>query len=42
VSSLYTPTSLSEIDLANRIVMAPMTRSRASQDSVAGDLTATY
>lgn len=42
MSSLFTPTSLGEIDLANRIVMAPMTRSRAAQNGVVGDLTATY
>jgi N-ethylmaleimide reductase len=42
VSSLFTPIKLGKIDLANRIVMAPMTRSRASQDGVVGDLTVTY
>lgn len=39
---LFTPTALGSIELANRIVMAPMTRSRADDDGIVGDLTATY
>ena len=42
MSALFTPTRLGRIDLANRLVMAPMTRSRADNDGVVGDLTATY
>lgn len=38
---LFTPTTLGDIPLANRIVMAPMTRSR-SPGNVPGDLVATY
>ncbi len=40
--ALFTPTRLGSIALSNRIVMAPMTRSRADDDGVVGDLTATY
>lgn len=42
MKSLFTPTKLGNIDLANRIVMAPMTRSRASNEGVVSDITATY
>lgn len=42
MSTLFTPTKLGEIELANRIVMAPMTRSRASRDGVVGEMTAIY
>lgn len=42
MSSLFTPTTLGRINLANRLVMAPMTRSRADEDGIVGDLTATY
>jgi len=42
MSILFTPTRLGELELANRLVMAPMTRSRASRDGVVGDMTATY
>jgi len=42
MSPLFTPTRLGRIDLANRLVMAPMTRSRADDAGVVGDLTATY
>lgn len=38
---LYTPTKLGDLDLKNRVVMAPMTRSRAI-DNVPGALMATY
>lgn len=39
---LFTPTQIGQIDLANRIVMAPMTRSRASDEGVVPQMTATY
>lgn len=42
MSPLFTPTHLGRIDLANRLVMAPMTRSRADNAGVVGALTATY
>lgn len=42
MSPLFTPTELGRIDLSNRMVMAPMTRSRATDDGIVGDLTATY
>lgn len=40
--NLFDPLSLGSLTLPNRIVMAPMTRSRASADGVVGELTATY
>jgi len=40
-SILFSPTQLGDIPLANRIVMAPMTRSRAP-GNVPGELVATY
>lgn len=39
---LFTPVSLGAIDLTNRIVMAPMTRSRAGAGDAPTDLHATY
>jgi N-ethylmaleimide reductase len=39
---LFTPWRLGYIDLANRVVMAPMTRSRAIDDNVPNPLAATY
>ena len=41
-SPLFTPTTLGAIPLANRIVMAPMTRSRASTDNIPNALMAEY
>lgn len=41
-TDLFEPATLGALDLANRIVMAPLTRSRASADGVVGDLQATY
>jgi N-ethylmaleimide reductase len=41
-SSLFTPVSLGSIALANRIVMAPLTRCRADADHVPTDLMAEY
>lgn len=42
MSTLFTPTKLGAIKLPNRVIMAPMTRSRASQEGVVGEITATY
>lgn len=41
-ASLFTPTSLGSITLANRIVMAPLTRCRAESGHVPGSLMAEY
>lgn len=41
-TDLFDPVSLGSLNLANRIVMAPLTRSRATDDGVVGDLQATY
>lgn len=41
-SSLFTPTALGEIALANRVVMAPMTRDRAGPGDVPTDLMVEY
>lgn len=41
-SSLFTPVSLGDISLANRIVMAPMTRDRAGPGDVPTDLMVEY
>lgn len=38
VAPLFEPVQLGELRLANRIVMAPMTRNRANPDGVPGDL----
>lgn len=42
MSELYTPIDLGDIKLSNRIVMAPMTRSRASHDSLPTDIMTEY
>lgn len=42
MSALFTPIQLGDIHLANRIVMAPMTRSRATEDHVPTELMARY
>lgn len=42
MSIMFTPTRLGKLELSNRLVMAPMTRSRASRDGVVGEMTATY
>lgn len=39
---LFTPTTLGDISLPNRIVMAPLTRSRANSHGVPSDLAPTY
>lgn len=41
-SDLFQPTRLGPLRLANRIVMAPLTRSRAKEDDIPGDLAAEY
>lgn len=41
-SALFTPTRLGAIELKNRIVLAPLTRSRASSQGVPADFAATY
>ncbi len=40
--SLLSPYKMSDLSLANRMVMAPMTRSRAVEGNVPGPLTVTY
>lgn len=42
MSLLFTPTRLGRIDIANRVIMAPMTRSRATDDGMVRPITATY
>ena len=39
---LYTPAKIGRIELANRLVMAPMTRGRADSDGTPNDLMAEY
>ena len=41
-SDLFQPTRLDPLRLANRIVMAPLTRSSAKEDDIPGDLAAEY
>lgn len=41
-SDLFKPMQLGPLQLANRIVMAPLTRSRAKEDDIPGDLAAEY
>src|SRR5262249_62172663 len=41
-AGLFSPYRLGELDLANRVVMAPMTRSRAVAGNVPNPLAATY
>lgn len=42
MTQLFTPTHLGKIELPNRVIMAPMTRSRASDNGVVGEVNATY
>lgn len=42
MNQLFTPVELGRYTLRNRLIMAPMTRSRADEDGVPGDLAATY
>lgn len=41
-TDLFSPTEMGDINLANRIVMAPVTRSRYGEDGVPNELHATY
>lgn len=41
-TTVFVPSSLGAISLANRIVMAPLTRNRAGAGFVPGNLTAEY
>ncbi|MEP7008194.1 MAG: alkene reductase [Sphingomonas bacterium] len=41
-TDLFSPVTLGDLHLANRIAMAPLTRSRASDEGVVGELQATY
>ncbi|MQB08021.1 alkene reductase [Agrobacterium tumefaciens] len=41
-TDLFSPARLGSLDLSNRIVMAPLTRSRANDHGVVGELQATY
>ncbi|WP_240663819.1 hypothetical protein [Microbacterium enclense] len=40
--SLFSPTTVGDVDVRNRVSLAPMTRLRASADGVPGHLIATY
>jgi N-ethylmaleimide reductase len=40
--SLFSPLTLGDLDLSNRLVMAPLTRSRSGRDGVPGDLVVEY
>ena len=42
IASLFTPCTLGALSLANRIVMAPMTRDRAGPDDVPTELMVRY
>ena len=42
MSQLFTPVRIGRLTLPNRLVMAPMTRSRADDAGVPSDLAATY
>ncbi len=42
VPSLFSPVTLGKIELANRIVMAPLTRVRAGSTGIPGDLMVEY
>jgi N-ethylmaleimide reductase len=42
MNPLFTPVSLGKLELSNRVVMAPLTRARASEAHVAGPLMAKY
>ena len=42
MGKLFEPLQLGDLHLANRVVMAPMTRNRAGADGVPGELMAEY
>ena len=39
---LFSPITLGEIELTNRLVMAPLTRTRSGDDGIPGPLLADY
>ena len=39
---LFTPVSLGALELANRVVMAPLTRLRAGEEGIPNDLLVEY
>jgi N-ethylmaleimide reductase len=41
-SVLFSPTRLGAVEIPNRVLMAPMTRSRARRDGVPGPLAPLY
>jgi len=41
-TDLFSPTRMGALELANRVAMAPITRSRYGEDGVPGDMHATY
>ena len=41
-NALFSPYRLGDLDLSNRLVMSPMTRSRALEGNVPNPLAATY
>ncbi|WP_340616253.1 alkene reductase [Xenorhabdus entomophaga] len=41
-TDLFSPIKLGDIELANRIIMAPLTRSRTNEEGVPNDLNVTY
>ena len=42
MATLFDPLQLGDLPLANRVVMAPMTRNRANPDGTPGDLMVDY
>lgn len=40
--NLFSPVTLGDLDLPNRVVMAPLTRSRSGRDGVPGDIVVDY
>jgi N-ethylmaleimide reductase len=42
MTQIFNPTALGGVEIKNRLVMAPMTRSRAQADGTPGDLAAEY
>ena len=42
LSVLFTPSRLGAVEIPNRVLMAPMTRSRAGRDGVPGPLAPLY
>jgi N-ethylmaleimide reductase len=42
IVKIFSPVALGDLQLANRVVMAPLTRSRSGEDGVPGELVAEY